>query len=142
MSSSCSSDIEAVEEAVMTYVEGIVDFQFDKAESPWHQDGVKISYNAEAKTLNKKTIGETRPNLDQSQIGQMMKRVTQQGRIESSDVTGNAAFVKLVWDFQKDGEKKEITDYILLLKIDGEWKIVGKAFNETAITGQGGTSSL
>ena len=45
-------------------------------------------------------------------------------RIESLDVSGNAASAKIVLDYPT----VNFTDYINLLKIDGEWKIVNKTF--------------
>lgn len=44
--------------------------------------------------------------------------------IESIDITGNAAIVKLVLDYPT----AKLTDYMSLLKVDGEWKIVNKIF--------------
>ena len=43
-------------------------------------------------------------------------------RIESIEITRNAAVAKLVFDYPA----VKITDYLLLLKIDGQWKIVNK----------------
>lgn len=45
--------------------------------------------------------------------------------IESLDVTGNAAMAKVVLDYP--GVK--FTDYLSLVKADGEWRIVNKIFN-------------
>ena len=44
--------------------------------------------------------------------------------IESVDITGNAAMAKIVLDYPQG----RFTDYMSLLKIDGEWKIVNKTF--------------
>jgi Putative lumazine-binding len=44
--------------------------------------------------------------------------------IESVDVTGNAAVAKVVLDYPS----ARLTDYMSLLKIDGEWRIVNKIF--------------
>lgn len=44
--------------------------------------------------------------------------------IESIDIAGNAAVAKIVLDYP--GVK--FVDYMSLLKIDGEWKIVNKSF--------------
>ena len=44
--------------------------------------------------------------------------------IESIEVSGNAAIAKIVLDYPT----VKFTDYMTLLKIDGEWKIVNKAF--------------
>ncbi|MDV3458810.1 nuclear transport factor 2 family protein [Sphingomonas sp. HF-S4] len=45
--------------------------------------------------------------------------------IESLDITGNAAMAKVVLDYP--GVK--FTDYLSLVKADGEWRIVNKIFN-------------
>ena len=44
--------------------------------------------------------------------------------IESIDVTGNAAIGKIILDYPN----ARLTDYMSLLKINGEWKIVNKIF--------------
>ncbi|REJ79487.1 MAG: nuclear transport factor 2 family protein [Acidobacteria bacterium] len=45
--------------------------------------------------------------------------------IESVDISGNAAVGKIVLDYPN----ARFVDYMSLLKIDGEWKIVNKTFN-------------
>lgn len=45
--------------------------------------------------------------------------------IESVDVAGNAAVAKVVLDYPN----VKFTDYMSLLKIDGEWRIVNKTFH-------------
>ncbi len=45
-------------------------------------------------------------------------------QIESINITGNAAIVKVVLDYPT----VKFTDYMSLLKFDGEWKIVNKTF--------------
>ncbi len=44
--------------------------------------------------------------------------------IEAVDITGNAAIAKIVLDYPA----VKFTDYMSLLKVDGEWKIVNKSF--------------
>lgn len=44
--------------------------------------------------------------------------------IEVIDITGNAAVAKIVLDYPQ----VKFTDYMSLLKIDGQWKIVNKTF--------------
>lgn len=46
-------------------------------------------------------------------------------RIDSVDVAGDAAFVKLTLDYPT----VVFTDYMSMLKIDGQWKIVNKTFH-------------
>lgn len=45
-------------------------------------------------------------------------------RVESVDITGNVAVAKLVLDYPE----VRFTDYMTLLKVEGSWKIVNKAF--------------
>ena len=45
--------------------------------------------------------------------------------LESVDIAGNAASAKIVLDYPQ----VKFTDYISLLKIDGEWKIINKTFD-------------
>ena len=46
-------------------------------------------------------------------------------RIDSLDITGNAGVARIVLDYPD----ATLTDYMSLLKVDGEWKIVNKVFN-------------
>ena len=48
--------------------------------------------------------------------------------IASVDVTGNAESVKV----EEDYPKSHYTDYVSLLKLNGEWKIVNKIFYATS----------
>ena len=48
-----------------------------------------------------------------------------QRRIESIDITGNAAVAKIVLDYPQ----VTFTDYMSLLKVGDEWKIVNKTFH-------------
>lgn len=52
--------------------------------------------------------------------------------IESVDITGNAAMAKIVLDYPQ----VKFTDYMSLLKVDGEWKIVNKTFHAEPRTSQ------
>lgn len=45
--------------------------------------------------------------------------------IESIDISGNSGVGKIILDYPN----AKFTDYMTLLKIDGEWKIVNKSFS-------------
>lgn len=45
-------------------------------------------------------------------------------RIDSLDITGNAGVARIILDYPD----ATLTDYMSLLKVDGEWKIVNKVF--------------
>lgn len=77
----------------------------------WYRDGKLMTRTAEefAAGFNGK------PAADEAQ----RKR-----NIEAIDITGNAAVAKIVLDYPAT----KFTDYMSLLKIDGEWKIINKTF--------------
>ncbi|MFW9848253.1 MAG: nuclear transport factor 2 family protein [Candidatus Thorarchaeota archaeon] len=122
-------ELERIKASVMEYVEGVVEFDFEKGMHPWHSDGLKISYDHEKKELVRKTILQTKPDLTPEEIERVKTKLSESGTIISVDRTGNAAFVKLVWLSKTSAYFRETTDYILLLKIEDEWKIVSKVFH-------------
>jgi len=110
----------------MEYVAGVAEFNFPQSMNPWHPDGLKISYVPEQDKLVRETILESKPDLTDEELEEARKVIHQRGIIESVDWTGNAASVKLLWVSERKGKYQEYTDYILLLKILNEWKIVSK----------------
>ena len=129
MANNETSEIEKIKASIMEYVDGVIEFDFQKGMNPWHPDGLKISFDPEKKELVNETILQTKPNLSQDEIEKIKSKMSQEGNIESIDRTGNAANVKLVWLSERDGNTHEYTDYILLLNIENEWKIVAKVFD-------------
>lgn len=55
-------------------------------------------------------------------------------RIVSVDVTGSAAMAKLELGYPE----ATVTDYMSLLKVNGEWTIVGKIFDRRPVPAQAG----
>ena len=49
-------------------------------------------------------------------------------KIDSIDISGNAAIVKITLDYPK----VIFTDYMSMLKVDGQWKIINKTFYANA----------
>lgn len=117
------SDEEAVRETIGHYFEGhrTGDGEhFKRAFHPesklfWVHDGV----------LQQRTSGEYIARASGSPPDDEGQRAR---RVESIDITGNAAVAKLVLDYPSS----YITDYMTLLKIDGRWWIVNKAFTVEA----------
>ncbi|MHA1882698.1 MAG: hypothetical protein ACTSUO_06595 [Candidatus Thorarchaeota archaeon] len=58
-----SDELERIKITVMEYVEGVVNFDFQRAENAWHQDGLKITFDSERNELVRETITETRPDM-------------------------------------------------------------------------------
>ncbi len=133
MESGAGEEIERVKQTVQNYVDGVVGFDFQKGESAWIPDGLKICYDTQKKKLHTVTILETRSDLSPEEIESGRKKVSQSGTIQAVDRTGDAASVKLLWHYEGEGEAREITDYILLLRINDEWKIVAKVFDDRVL---------
>ncbi len=55
-------------------------------------------------------------------------KVQRKRNIESIEIDGNAAMVRMTFDYPATFT----TDFILLLKLDGEWRIVSKSFHVRA----------
>jgi hypothetical protein len=58
-------------------------------------------------------------------------------RIVSIDITGTAAMAKL----ELDHPDALLTDYMLLLKVDGEWRIIAKTFDRQPPRTRGSASA-
>ena len=129
MSNQEQLELERIKASVMEYVEGVVEWDLEKGLHPWHPDGLKISYDSEKRELVRKTILQTKPDLTPEDIEQVKTKLSESGTILSVDTTGNTAFVKLAWLSKTATTLRETIDYILLLKIEDEWKIVSKVFH-------------
>jgi hypothetical protein len=77
----------------------------------WYRDGKMMTRTAEEFAAG--FSGSPAP--DEAQRGRS---------IDSIDITGNAAIAKITLNYPA----VTFTDYMSLLKIDGEWKIVNKTF--------------
>lgn len=114
------SEEAAVRAAIEHYFQGHATGQGDHFRKVFHPDA-KLFFIRDGK-LTQWTSEEYisrasgKPAADEAQ----RKR-----RIDSVDVVGNAAFVKLTLDYPT----VVFTDYMSMLKIDGQWKIVNKTFH-------------
>ncbi|MHA1217590.1 MAG: nuclear transport factor 2 family protein [Candidatus Heimdallarchaeaceae archaeon] len=108
---------------IRMYVEGVSGFDFEKAENSWHPQGLKLFYDSDSDTLETITMLQSRPSA------QPLVRIQQTAEIESIDVFGEAACVKLKWLVEGTEKKRISIDYISLLKIKNEWKIVSKIYD-------------
>lgn len=114
------SEEAAVREAIQHYFQGHATGQGEHFRKAFHPDA-KLFFIRDGK-LTQWTSEEYisraggKPAPDEAQ----RKR-----RIDSIDITGNAAVVKLTLDYPN----VVFTDYMSMLKIDGQWKIVNKTFH-------------
>ena len=112
---------QAIREVINRYVEGVREFNFEKAESAWNSDGIKISYNKTIKKLEFQRMLDSRPPETIKNLG-----IKQEARIIDLDYINSIAIVKLNWIQERDDKRTEFMDYISLIKTDDEWMIVSK----------------
>ncbi len=113
------TDKAAVRETIEHYFEGHRTGQGEHFEQAFHPES-KLFWVQDG-DLQQRTSAEYIARADGTPPEDEEQRVR---KIESIDITGNAAVVKLVLDYPS----ASITDYMTLLKIDGRWWIVNKAF--------------
>ena len=111
-----SSDYSQIEKTVNYYLEGGTNNDFATLKKAFHENA------------SMKYIGEEYTEVNALEFfGSRMKPGPGQNRltrIVSIDVSGNAANAKLEIEYPTF----TFVDYMNLLKIDGEWKIVSKIF--------------
>ncbi len=110
---------EAVKVPLENYLKGHETGKAEYMEKAFHTDG-KLMFIRDGKytTIDfKDYIGRMKGEAAEDEAER--KR-----RIESVDIAGNAAVARIVLDYPT----VKFTDYMSLLKIDGEWKIVNKTF--------------
>ncbi|HEX8353264.1 MAG TPA: nuclear transport factor 2 family protein [Pyrinomonadaceae bacterium] len=113
------SEEAGIREAIQHYFQGHATGQGEHFRKAFHPDA-KLFFIRDGK-LTQWTSEEYisrasgKPAADEAQ----RKR-----RIDSIDVSGNAAVVKVTLDYPN----VTFTDYMSMLKVDGQWKIVNKTF--------------
>ncbi len=115
------SDYAAIEKVVSYYLDGGTNNDFDTLKKAFHE-------NATMKYIG--GDGYVEVNVLEF-FGSRMKPGPKSDRktsIASIDIFGNAANAKLVLEY----ENQTLVDFMNLLKVDGEWKIVGKIFSRSA----------
>jgi hypothetical protein len=115
-----SSEEAAVRKALEHYLQGHATGKADEHRKAFHTE-MRMSFLRDGK-LNHRTLEEYLSGSTGKPADDEAKR---KRWIESVDITGNAAIAKLVLDYPS----ARITDYMSLLKVDGEWKVVGKIFH-------------
>ncbi len=117
------SDYKLIEKTVSYYLDGGTNNDFETLKKAFHKDAtMKFISNGEYKEVNaleffKKAI----------KPGPKQNRET---RIVYINITGNVASAKLEINY----ETFSFVDYMNLIKIDGEWKIVSKIYTRKSKT--------
>ena len=112
------SEYAQIEKPLMDYIEGTANGEPDRLKRAFHPD-----FNLYFIKDDKITVWSGKEYVGNISEGKKSNRI---GRIVSIDVENNAAVAKIEIDMPD--RKRLYTDYLLLLKEGGEWKIVHKSF--------------
>ena len=112
------SEEASIRKALYNYIEGTANGEPERVQKAFHKD--LNLYSIRSGELNiwngKKYIGNIKKGRKSNRVG----------KIISIDYVNNAAMAKLEIDMP--GSKRLYTDYMLLLKIKGEWKVIHKSY--------------
>lgn len=113
-----SADYQAITTTLMNYIDGTANGEPEKVRSAFHPDFQLYTVN-EQDSLR---IRSGKTYIDNIKAGE---KNTRQGRIIAIDIENNAAMAKA--EIAVPGWKI-FTDYFLLLRYEGHWKIVQKSY--------------
>ena len=111
---------EAVKVPLNNYIKAQATGDQEAARKAFHTDGNLIWINKDGRYTTR-TFSEFVAGFNGKPAADEDKR---KRAIETIDVAGNAASARIVLDYPT----VRFIDYMSLLKIDGEWKIVSKVF--------------
>ncbi len=115
----------AVEEAARKFVQSVAEGNSRPARELFIDEAVLFGYLDGR--LEHGSIEQFYHNVDTVAAGESFK-----ARIDVLDVEETLAVVRVLEE--KWGGRIDFTDYLLLMKIDGEWRCVAKAYNQNSNT--------
>lgn len=118
-------EYQAVEEAAMKFVKSVAEGNSKYARELFTDEAVLFGYLDGR--LEHGSIEQFYKNVDTVQAGPEFR-----ARVDVVDVEETLAVVRV----QEEGwgGRIDFTDYLLLMKINGEWKCVAKAYNQNSDT--------
>ena len=119
------SEYKAVEEAAMKFVKSVAEGDSRYARELFTEDAVLFGFLDG--TLEHGSIDQFYRNVDTVGAGDDFK-----ARIDIVAIEETVAIVRVLEE--KWGGRIDFTDYLLLMKMNGEWKCVAKAYNQNSDT--------
>ncbi len=119
------AEYAAVEEAAMKFVKSVAEGNSKYAKELFTQDAVLFGYLDGQ--LEHGSIEQFYHNVDTVGAGDDFK-----ARIDIVSIEESVAVVRVLEE--KWGGRIDFTDYLLLMKMNGEWKCVAKAYNQNSDT--------
>ncbi len=117
-SKSTKSEISQIEETLMLYIDGTANGEPDKVRKAFHPD-----FNLYTNASDTLWIRDGEKYISNIKVGEKANRI---GRIVSIDYEKDAAMAKV--NILMPGWR-DFTDYFLLIKYGGSWKIVHKSYS-------------
>ena len=118
-------EYKAVVEAAMKFVQSVAEGDSRYAKELFTDEAVLFGY-LDGK-LEHGSIQQFYKNVDTVSAGKDFK-----ARIDIVDIEETLAVVRVLEE--KWGGRIDFTDYLLLMKMDGEWKCVAKTYNQNSTT--------
>lgn len=118
-------EYQAVEKAAMKFVKSVAEGNSSYAKELFVDEAVLFGY-LDGK-LEHGCIEQFYKNVDTVNAGEMFN-----ARIDIMDIEETLAIVRVLEE--KWGGRIDFTDYLLLMKINGEWRCVAKAYNQNSNT--------
>ncbi len=118
-------EYKAVEDAAMKFVKSVAEGNSSYAKELFIDEAVLFGY-LDGK-LEHGNIEQFYNNVDTVSAGDTFK-----ARIDIVDIEETLAVVRVLEETW--GGRSDFTDYLLLIKIDCEWKCVAKAYNQNSNT--------
>ena len=118
-------EYKAVEQAAMNFVKSVSEGNSSYAKKLFIDEAVLFGF-LDGK-LEHGSIQQFYHNVDTVDAGDKFK-----ARVDVIDVEETLAVVRVLEE--KWGGRIDFTDYLLMMKTDGEWKCVAKAYNQNSDT--------
>lgn len=118
-------EYQAVEKSAMKFVKSVAEGNSSYAKELFVDEAVLFGY-LDGK-LEHGCIEQFYKNVDTVNAGE-----TFNARIDIMDIEETLAIVRVLEE--KWGGRIDFTDYLLLMKINGEWRCVAKAYNQNSNT--------
>lgn len=121
VSTSRSEDTKAILAVIDTYIEGLRTGRVDLLQKCFHKEAIMYGYSIE----NKITEGSVQHLYDIIEKFGALKNVTSTNSVLHQ--TSNTATV--LAELKTTAPHENSTDYLSLMKINGEWKIISKVYH-------------
>lgn len=118
LSIKAQTEIEKINRPLMDYIEGTANGEPDRLKRAFHPD-----FNLYFVKNDSVNVWSGKGYIGNVKQGRKSNRI---GKIISVDFVNDAAIAKIEIDMPD--RKRLYTDYLMLLKVKGEWKIIHKSF--------------